>query len=319
MALGNLPWEAHLLSLAQEALDSHVQPELLPVNDQALLNQAYTYCDLITQNHSKTFYTASGLLPTPKRRAARALYGFCRTTDDIVDCSAGDGDVLLNSWRDQVLGGGAVTQELVALAWNNARYEFNIPWRYSEQLIQGVAQDLEKKRYQSFAELTTYCYGVACTVGLMAMHIIGYSGQEAFPYAIRLGVALQLTNILRDVGDDWRVGRIYLPQDELDAFGISEQDIADGIVTDRWRELMRFQINRNRQLYDESLSGVALLDKDGRFAIRAAGELYRAILTNIEANDYDVFHRRASISKFGKIRRLPGIWWRVARMQEKVA
>jgi 15-cis-phytoene synthase len=161
-----------------------------------------------------------------------------------------------------------------------------------------------------FDELTEYCYGVACTVGLMSMHITGYHGPEAFPYAIRLGVALQLTNILRDVGEDWKMGRLYLPKEELDAFGLSEDDIQSGMVTSRWRDFMRFQIERARRLYSESLPGIQLLNLDGRFAIAAAAELYQSILTRIEENDYDVFHHRASLTKWGKLSRLPGIWFR---------
>jgi phytoene synthase len=173
-----------------------------------------------------------------------------------------------------------------------------------------VARDLRQKRYQTFEELTAYAYGVASTVGLMSMHIIGYSGAEALPYAIKLGVALQITNILRDVGEDWRAGRIYLPLEELAAFGLTDADVAAGRVDERWRSLMRFQIARNRRLYAEAMPGIKMLNSDGRFAVAAAGELYRAILGEIEAHDYDVFDRRAHVGAWGKLRRLPGIWWR---------
>jgi phytoene synthase len=145
------------------------------------------------------------------------------------------------------------------------------------------------------------------------MHIIGFEGAQAIPYAVKLGVALQLTNILRDVAEDWRNRRLYLPLDELSAFGLSEADIAAGVVDDRWRALMRFQIERSRRLYAEGMPGVSMLHSDGRLAIAAAAELYRAILCDIEAHDYDVFTRRAHVSGGGKVRRLPGIWWR-ARM-----
>jgi phytoene synthase len=158
--------------------------------------------------------------------------------------------------------------------------------------------------------LAEYCYGVASTVGLMTMHIIGFSGPEAIPYAVKLGVALQLTNMLRDVDEDWRAGRLYLPQEELAAFNLIEEDIATGNVDDRWREFMRFQIERNRSLYSEALPGIAMLDPDGRFAISASAELYRAILDDIELHDWDVFQRRSYVGTWGKLRRLPGIWWR---------
>jgi phytoene synthase len=141
------------------------------------------------------------------------------------------------------------------------------------------------------------------------MHIIGFAGSAAIPYAIKLGVALQLTNILRDVGEDWQAGRVYLPQEELAAFALTEADLAAGQVDARWRAFMQFQIERNRRLYAEAWPGIALLNRDGRFAIAAAAGLYQAILDDIEAHDYDVFNRRAQVSKWGKLSRLPGLWW----------
>jgi phytoene synthase len=201
----------------------------------------------------------------------------------------------------------------VPLAWAHARVKFGIPIDYAEQLLDGVAQDLFQARYQTFDELAHYCYGVASTVGLMIMYMIGHNGSKAIPYAIRMGVALQLTNILRDVGEDWENGRIYLPQEELDAFGLSEADIARGQVTEKWRDFMRFQINRTRQIYQEAMPGISLLDYKGRFAIKASAELYQAILAKIEQNDYDVFKRRAYLSNTEKFSRLPGIWWQTLR------
>ena len=202
---------------------------------------------------------------------------------------------------------------LVLLAWAKARATFRIPSRYAEQLIDGVARDLATTRYATFGELAEYCYGVASTVGLMSMHIIGFAGPQALPYAIKMGVALQLTNILRDVGEDWRRGRVYLPQDELAAHDLGDGDIAAGRVTDRWRAFMRFQISRARTIYDESAPGIGLLAPRGRLAVSAAATFYRGILDDIEAHDYDVFSRRAYVSTWGKVNRLPKIWWRSKR------
>ncbi len=140
------------------------------------------------------------------------------------------------------------------------------------------------------------------------MHIIGFSGPDAIPYAIKLGVALQVTNILRDVGEDLANGRIYLPQEEMQGFGFTENDLAAGKVTPSWRKFMRFQIDRNRRLYAEAWPGIAMLNRDGRFAIAAAADLYQAILEDIERHDYDVFTRRAHLSALGKLRLLPSIW-----------
>jgi phytoene synthase len=310
MAVQAQGWERRLIDLAQEALETQIAAALQGIFDDDALSAAYRVCEQVTKNHSRTFMMASGLLPRPKRRGARALYAFCRVCDDLVDAPKGEGDPreTLEQWRCQVLDVQSAGDDPVAVAWADTRIRYQIPWRYAEQLIAGVAQDLDKTRYQTFDELAEYCYGVASTVGLMAMHIIGFQDSRTIPYAVKLGVALQLTNVLRDVGEDWRNGRLYLPQEELAAFGLGEQDIAAGVVDDRWRDLMRFQLDRTRQLYDEALPGVALLDSDGRFAITAAAQLYRSILDDIEVNDYDVFQRRAHVTTWGKIVQLPGIW-----------
>lgn len=303
-------WEKTLLNLAFEAINRSTTDTRFAVTESKELEQSYAYCSEVTKHHSKTFFLASSLLPLHKRKAARALYAFCRVSDDLVDCGTHDLMEALELWRERSLHDHVEDKDQVLYAWSNTRKLYRIPKYYGEQLIQGVAQDLVKVRYDNFDELAKYCYGVACTVGLMSMFIIGFKDESAFQYAIRLGVALQLTNILRDVGEDWGKGRLYLPQDELEKFGISEEDIENGIVTDRWREFMRFQINRNRQLYQDSLPGIALLNKDGRFSIGAAGEMYQLILDEIEKNDYDVFNKRASVKASKKLRLLPSIWYR---------
>ncbi|XWX05168.1 squalene/phytoene synthase family protein [Aggregatilineales bacterium SYSU G02658] len=307
------PWEVRLLSVAHEAFNS--PPACHMQCDAGALESAYDLCEQITLQHSKTFYVASSLLPPAKRRAVRALYAFCRVTDDIVD-QAPDGtsrDAALRAWQETVFADHPDHDEPVALAWADTRARFHIPRGYALQLIEGCARDIRQTRYETFDELAEYSYGVASTVGLMAMHIVGFAGAEAIPYAVRLGIALQITNILRDVGEDWRNGRLYLPLEEMREFNLSEADVARGVVTPAWREFMRFQIARNRRLYAESIAGVALLNTNGRFAITAAARLYEAILKDIEAHDYDVFSRRARISTLGKLRRLPGIWWFSAR------
>jgi 15-cis-phytoene synthase len=311
-------WENHLLDLAHQAMDSGVSATSL--HDQQRLQSAYASCEAITRENSKTFFLASGLMPEDKRRATRALYAFCRVSDDIVDKpvntnAESNHSRTLDQWQKYVINPyheewNDDTDREVILAWSDARRNFCIPNGYVEQFIDGLALDLNRVRYRNFSELSHYCYRVACTVGLMSMHITGYESRAAIPFAIRLGVALQLTNILRDVGEDWRAGRLYLPLEELHGFGLSEEDVALGVIDDRWRSFMRFQIARTRRLYKEALPGVSLLHPDGRFAIAAAGELYQAILRQIEAHDYNVFEHRASVGGWGKLSRLPGIWWR---------
>lgn len=315
MTLQTYEWERPLLSLAQTAARSHAILEPggvgLFAESNSALSWAYRYCQELTAWHSRSFSLASRLLPPEKRRAVRALYAFCRTTDDIVDRPQGNIDEGLQSWRERALSSRPEPHDLVPMAWADARRRFRIPPAYAEQLIDGVARDLSQRRYQTFGELAEYSYGVASTVGLMSAHIIGFQSDEALPYAIRLGVALQLTNILRDIGEDWAVGRLYLPLDELQSFDLSPTDIARGVVTDRWRAFMRFQIVRNRRLYEEAWPGITMLSKDGQMAIATAATLYAAILDDIEAHDYDVFGRRAHVGTWGKLRRLPGLWWRV--------
>lgn len=268
----------------------------------------------VTRTNSRTFYFAARLLPANRRSAVHALYAFCRRSDDIVDRSGPGREQALEAWRREVLSTDDASGDPVALAWRDTAARHRVPRRYSEQLIEAVSQDLVVRRYRSFADLVVYCYGVAATVGLMAMHIIGYHGDDAILSAIKMGVALQLTNILRDVGEDWQAGRVYLPQEELEAFHVSEEDIARGAVDERWRQLMRFQIERARLLYAESLPAIARLSSDGRFAIAAAAELYQGILASIESNRYDVFSRRARVSDWEKVRRLPAIWLRTRRL-----
>jgi phytoene synthase len=281
----------------------------------AALAKAYELCGRVAAHHSKSFYMASGLLPEEKRSAVRALYAFCRTVDDIVDEGTQIGrEVELDYWRHQVQGSvHPRPDDLVGQAWNDTRSRYHIPAHYALQLIDGVARDLQQTRYHSFDDLATYCYGVASTVGLMSMYIVGFKSGEAGPYAIKLGVALQMTNILRDVGEDFRSGRIYLPQDELQAYGLSETDLANGVVDERWREFMKFQLARTRQLYAEAAEGIKLLERDGQMAIGAASDFYQGILDAIEANDYDVFSKRASLGALDKLKRLPGLWLKLKK------
>lgn len=310
MTINSYDWERPLLSLAYEPIRSPRSGDETPAYESELLEEAYAHCETLTAVHSRSFSLASALLPAGKRQAARALYAFCRTTDDIVDYPSQETPEALCNWWGRSLTNQPASQDLVAVAWADTRLKYQVPTRYAEQLILGVGQDLLQTRYETFSDLANYCYGVASTVGLMSMHIIGFNDDEAIPYAVKLGVALQLTNILRDVAEDWQRGRVYLPQEELEAFGLSEADIARGRVNDRWRKFMKYQIDRARALYDEAWPGIGMLAPEGRLAIGAAAEFYRAILDDIEAHDYDVFSRRAYVSKWGKVRRLPGLWWR---------
>jgi len=308
-------WEHNLINLAGNIPHPSTRPMFSYWAGDAELQKAYDLCGKVAAHHSKSFYMASGLLPEEKRSAARALYAFCRTIDDIVDEGSVIGrDAELDYWRG--VSQGLLhprTDDLIGQAWVDTRNRYHIPARYALQLVDGVARDLTQTRYKNFDDLATYCYGVASTVGLMSMYIVGFKSNAALPYAIKLGVALQLTNILRDVGEDFRNGRVYLPKDELKAFGITETDLARGAIDDKWRAFMKFQIQRTRELYAEAEKGLKLLEREGQLAIGASSTFYQGILEAIEANDYDVFSKRASLGAWSKLSRLPGLWLQLAR------
>jgi 15-cis-phytoene synthase len=300
-------WEKNLLSLAKEALDAQVVKHNASMLGSRELEKGYADSMEVTRKHSRSFFLASGLLPTEKRKAVRALYAFCRLADDIVDEGQEPRSEALAAFKKTFLTSHPDPKNNLATAWADTLLKYRIPHRYAEQLLDGIAMDLHKTRYKNFEELAYYCYGVASTVGLMSMYITGFKSSEALPYAVKLGVALQLTNILRDVGEDWQTGRFYLPADELAAFDLDEGDVGSGIVNDRWRSFMRFQIKRTKHLYAESMPGIALLHPDGQPAVSAAASLYQGILDDIEKHDFDVFTRRAHVPTLKKISQLSRI------------
>jgi phytoene synthase len=301
-------WEHELIRLAQEGIETE------RFHSPYDLERGYAQAEQVTRLHSKSFSLASGLLPYAKRRAARVLYSFCRFTDDIVDESSADATEALAAWRARALAPHPAADDILLQAWYDVRVRYRIPLTYVRHLLDGIALDLTQTRYETFEQLARYCYGVASTVGLMAMHIIGFQDRSALPYAVKLGVALQLTNILRDVGEDLAQGRIYLPQEDLHRFRYGEQELAAGVIDARFRALMDFEIARTHALYAEAWDGIRLLSRDGRLAIAAAADLYRAILNQIERNDYDVFRLRAHVSTREKLARLPRLWWEMQRM-----
>lgn len=283
--------------------------------DHALaVDDAFARADQLTRRNSQTFYVATALLPRAPRRAIRALYAFCRSTDDLVDREgARPADVA--RWRAAVARPAARQTDPVLLAWALTREQYGVDPRYETELIDGVALDLSQARYATWAELERYCYLVASTVGLLAMPILGLAAgarfDDAAPYAIKLGIALQLTNILRDVGEDAARGRVYLPHADLARFGLTDADILRGADDQRFVALMQYEIARARQLYAEALPGVALLSPAARPAVGAAALLYRAILNRIEALSYRVHTQRASTTARQKLLMLPAVLWQV--------
>lgn len=278
------------------------------------LKLAWHKTEQVIQVHSKTFLFATSLLPRTKRMAVRSLYAFCRTTDDLIDRQDATLQDLEN-WRAQVnLPLEQQTDPLIQ-CWSHVRATFNVNRQYEQELIDGVLMDLLHQNYPTWDALQTYCYHVASTVGLMSIPIIGLaqgvSFERAAPYAIKLGIALQLTNILRDVGEDAQRGRVYLPKDDLSRFHLNVKDILNGVLDDRFTDLMKFEIQRARRLYDEALPGIQLLNPVARPSVGAAAMLYRAILDQIEKIHYQVHTKRAHTTAFGKLLMLPGILFHI--------
>ncbi len=270
----------------------------------------------VIRQHSRTFYMATGMLPLKKRSAIRSLYAFCRRTDDLVDrCDATLED--LDAWRAQVNLPAEEQEDPVLLVWAKVREQYAIDRRYEQELIDGVRMDLHKRHYETWEELQEYCYLVASTVGLLSMPVIetasGATFEQAKPQAIQLGIALQLTNILRDVGEDAERGRVYLPEEDLERFGLTRRDILNHVHDERFKDLMRFEISRARAIFDEALPGIRLLNAGARPAVVAAAVLYRAILDEIERIDYQVYTKRAHTSGLRKAAMLPKVLWMVAR------
>ncbi len=271
---------------------------------------AQTEMEKVIRSHSKTFFWATALLPAKKRVAIRSLYAFCRKTDDLVD-RHGASMKDLEDWREQVGRESSHQTDPVLLLWSKIRQQYRVNRRYERELIAGVGMDLQQLAYSTWQELEVYCYYVASTVGLLSIPIIGLAPgvtfEQAMPYAIRLGIALQLTNILRDVGEDAHLGRIYLPDEDLRRFGLTRQDIVMKVLDDRFVRLLQFEIARARRLYRQALPGIALLSRSARFAVTAAALLYQAILDEIEAMAYNVYQYRAHTTAGKKVRMLPGI------------
>jgi phytoene synthase len=283
---------------------------------------AYEACAGVIREHSKSFYMSARLLPNGKRQGIMALYAFCRLSDDLVDKASMAGGprsarpdpaLALDEWAAVNRSAHTGNADPVVLAWSDTRTRCSIPVHLADELIEGVRMDLSIERYATWNDLWVYCYRVASTVGLMSMYITGAETMDAVPYAVQLGVALQLTNILRDVGEDARAGRIYLPQEDLAHFGVSEQQLLDGVVNEQFVRLMRFQIERARALYAAAWPGIAMLPADSRMAVAAASTLYGGILDKIEQNGYEVFTERAHLSAGEKVRALSAVWWRLRR------
>jgi len=291
-------------------------------NSISQLDQAYEICRKETQKWAKTFYLGTLLLPPEKRKAIWAIYVWCRRTDEIMDsleASTKSQDELaenLNIWEENTKNvfKGNIKSELDAVLLDTIeKYPQSIqPYL---DMIDGQRMDLNKFRYKDFDELKLYCYRVAGTVGLMTQNVMGIdSAYTSAPWsampdpseaAIALGIANQLTNILRDVGEDRHRGRIYIPQADIEKFNYSEEELLKGEINDQWKALMNFQLTRARDWFKKSEDGIKWLSSDARWPVWTSLRLYRGILDSIERLDYDVFNNRAFVKNSVKAFEIP--------------
>ncbi|TVQ65944.1 MAG: phytoene/squalene synthase family protein [Balneolaceae bacterium] len=281
------------------------------------LRAAYSDCRIITRNHAKTFYMATRFLPNHKQRSIFAIYGLCRYLDDLVD----EGEDLirkeklsstelldkLEMFKVKLISTfqGFETDNPILYAFSDVLNRHKIPVELPLALLEGVRSDLVKNRYQTFDELYDYSYKVASVVGLMTSEVFGYDNKDALGYAVDLGIAMQLTNILRDVGEDIDRNRIYLPKEDLVRFDVTEEEILCKEPSERFNSLIRFQIERARMFYNRADRGISMLHKDSRLPVLLARENYSRILNKIEESGYNVYHQRAYLSSGEKLSILP--------------
>ena len=268
---------------------------------------AFEYARRITAYYSKSFYFSTRMLPKEKRWATYALYGFCRHCDNLIDTPRQRTkieivrEMQLLTEELQVAYNTGESQHPIIRAFILVAKTYGIPIEYPLDLLKGVAMDVQQTRYKTFDELSLFCYRVAAVVGLMMTYVLGYKDERAFDYAKQLGIAMQLTNILRDIKEDKDMGRIYLPQKDMVRFGVSEQDILKEKITPQLKALMKFQIERADHYYAEAVSGISLLETESQYAIYSAAKIYRGILRKIEDQDYNPFLGRVFVPSSQKI------------------
>ena len=275
------------------------------------LELAYEECRSITRREAKNFYYAFLTLPASRRKAIYVAYAFCRYCDDSVDRDATTQEKLstlgvLQQKLDDSYSGRADEAVFIALADTAERYD--IPLEYFREVISGVESDLVKSRYQDFEQLRRYCYQVASVVGLICLQIFGYKDAAAKVHAADLGLAMQLTNIARDVREDLEFDRIYLPQDEIARFGYSEAELQAGVVNESFTRLMQFQTQRAKHYFRSGFQLLPYLSPRSRACPAVVGQLYQKVLQRIEDADYDVLHHRVALSTGQKVRVTAQTW-----------
>jgi 15-cis-phytoene synthase len=265
------------------------------------IEQSYDYCRGVARSRAKNFYYSFLLLSAQQRKAMCAIYAFMRTCDDLSD-EPGASRAALDRWRaamEEALAGHFSGHPLWP-AFHHTVRRFGIPHEYLREMIDGVVSDLEPRRFQTFDDLYHYCYQVASVVGLTVIHIFGFDTPSAPPLAEKCGIAFQLTNILRDIREDSARGRVYLPQEDLARFGVSEDDLASGNRTPEFLRLMQFETDRAHAYYRESQPLLDLIHPRSRPSLWALITIYSRLLNRLEAGNYDVFRKRVRLSSLEK-------------------
>ncbi|TYH66678.1 hypothetical protein ES332_D06G139700v1 [Gossypium tomentosum] len=285
-----------------------------PPFEPMFIDDAYDKCRNICAEYAKTFYLGTLLMTKERQKAIWAIYVWCRRTDELVDGPNAEymSPAVLERWEERlqdIFEGRPY--DMLDAALSDTVCNFPLDTKPFRDMIEGMRMDTRKSRYESFQELYLYCYYVAGTVGLMSVPVMGIapesfvSAYTIYNAALYLGIGNQLTNILRDVGEDALRGRVYLPQDELAQFGLTDKDVFSRKVTDAWRDFMKEQIIRARSFFNLAEEGASQLDKDSRWPVWSSLMLYRKILDAIEDNDYDNLTKRAYVGRTKKLLTLP--------------
>jgi phytoene synthase len=271
------------------------------------LAESYDLCRRVQKAHSRTYYFSTRLFPAEVRPRVHAIYAFMRYADEIVDhpheLPPGAQLSVLEEFEAETMAAvsGERVPNPVLRAYADTVRACGIDPETIAAFMESMKMDTHVFRYPTYSDLEVYTHGSAAVVGLMMCRVVGVDEGKADPYAEALGVAMQLSNFLRDVGEDWRRGRVYLPLEDLARFGYTERDLASGVVDERFAALMRFEIDRARRLYEVADEGMGYIPRGRRFPVVVARELYAAILGRIEAQHYDVFSRRAQVSRPAKL------------------
>lgn len=273
------------------------------------------YCQDKAAKSGSSFYYSFLFLPPPQRQAITALYAFCREVDDVVDeCTDTNvARIKLQWWREEVgrIFSGT-SRHPVGQALASATTTYNLPQEHFLEIIDGMEMDLNHQGYASFSDLALYCHRVASIVGLMSVEIFGYQDRDTLKYAHALGMAFQLTNILRDVREDAMLGRIYLPLDELERFGVTPEDIMQSRTTDNMRQLFKFQAQRAHQYYTQAYSHLPDIDRYPQRSGLIMSAIYLSTLEEIEKDGFNVLQRRISLTPLRKL----WLAWRTARHEK---